>query len=159
MSAIKLRRAHVEDAETVFRMLRALAHHVGEAEEFVSTLEDVRRDGFGTRPCYETIMAEIDARPAGIATFFPIYSTHKGRPCLFVDNLYVESWARGRDIGRLLMGRVCRLAVERNCCRVELAVLHDNPARGFYQAIGMEQGAGVSYAIRELALQELAERG
>lgn len=50
MTGITLREAREDDAEAVFAMLRDLARDVGEADEFVSTLADVRRDGFGPKP-------------------------------------------------------------------------------------------------------------
>ena len=156
MTGITLRAAQAADAEAVFAMLRDLARDVGEADEFVSTLADVRRDGFGPNPRYETILAELDGRPAGFMTFFPTYSTHKGRPCLCVDNFYVVPEARDRHVARRLMARVCRLAAGRDCCRVELKVRADNPARGFYESIGMAMTEELPYTIRDQALRDLA---
>ena len=156
MTGITLREAREDDAEAVFAMLRDLARDVGEADEFVSTLADVRRDGFGPNPRYETILAELDGRPAGFMTFFPTYSTHKGRPCLCVDNFYVVPEARDRHVARRLMARACRLAAGRDCCRVELKVRADNPAQKFYEAIGMRAIGEVPYTIRDQALRDLA---
>jgi GNAT superfamily N-acetyltransferase len=156
MTGITLREAREADAQAVFAMLRALAEEVGEATAFVSTLEDVRRDGLGPEPRYETIVAELDGRPAGLMTFFATYSTHKGRPCLYVDNFYVAPEARGRGLARRLMARVCRLAETRDCCRVELKVRADNPAKGFYEAVGMHAIEEVPYTIRDQAMRDLA---
>ncbi len=156
MTGITFRAAHAADAEAVFVMLRDLARNVGEADEFVSTLADVRRDGFGPNPRYETILAELAGRPVGLVTLFPTYSTHKGRPCLYVDNFYVAPEARGQGIARRLMARVCRLAAERDCCRVELKVRADNPSRGFYESVGMAMTEEVPYTIRDQALRDLA---
>ncbi len=156
MTGITLRAAQAADAEAVFAMLHDLARDVGEAAEFVSTLADVRRDGFGPEPRYETILAELAGRPAGLVTLFPTYSTHKGRPCLYVDNFYVAPEARGQGIARRLVARVCRLAAERDCCRVELKVRADNPSQRFYEAIGMRAIEEVPYTIRDQALRDLA---
>ena len=156
MSAVILRPASANDAEAVFALLRALAEAVGEAEHFSCTVEDVHRDGFGPAPLYETLIAELDGAPVGVLTLFPTYSTYKGRPCLHVNDLYVEPEARQRGIARRLMARVCRMALERNCCRVELKVLQNNAARDFYETIGMGATAEVAYTIRGDALQALA---
>jgi GNAT superfamily N-acetyltransferase len=155
-SGVKLRTAHHEDAETVFAMLRALADAVGDAEAFAATVEDVRRDGFGPAPRYETVIAELDGRPVGLLTLFATYSTYKGRPCLHVNDLYVAPGARGRGVGRRLMARACRLASERGCCRVELKVLDNNEARDFYETIGMAATAELAYSIEDQALADLA---
>jgi len=157
VSAVTLRTAHCEDAETVFQMLRALAEAVGEAEHFTATLADVRRDGFGPTPFYESLIAELDGRTLGLLTLFPTYSTYKGRPCLHVNDVYVVPEARGRGTARRLMARACRLAVDRGCCRVELKVLETNAARDFYESIGMGATAEVAYTIRGSALLDLAD--
>ena len=156
MSAVTLRAARPDDAATVFEMLRALAEAVGEAEAFTASLADVRRDGFGPAPLYETIIAELDGVPVGLLTQFPTYSTYKGRPCLHVNDLYVMPEARERGVARRLMTRVCRLAAERGCCRAELKVLENNAARDFYESIGMGATAEVAYTICDDALVTLA---
>lgn len=156
MSAVTLRPAGAGDAEAVFALLRALAEAVGEAEAFTASVEDVRRDGFGPAPLYETLIAELDGAPVGLLTLFPTYSTYKGRPCLHVNDLYVASDARQRGVARQLMARVCRLARERGCCRIELKVLANNAARDFYESIGMGATAEVAYTIRDQALIDLA---
>ena len=156
MSAVTLRPAGPDDAEAAFAMLRALAEAVGDAKAFAATVEDVRRDGFGPAPLYETLIAELDGRPVGLLTAFPTYSTNKGSPCLYVNDLYVAPEARQRGIARRLMARACRLALERGCCRVELKVLQNNAARKFYEAIGMGATAEVAYTIGDRALSDLA---
>ena len=156
MSVVTLRTAHLEDAETVFQMRRARAEAGGEAGHVTSTVADVRRDGFGPTPFYESLVAELDGAPVGLLTLFPTYSTYKGRPCLHVNDLYVAPEARQRGVARRLMARACRLAVERNCCRVELKVLENNAARDFYESIGMGATAEVAYTIAGPALLDLA---
>ncbi len=54
------------------------------------------------------------------------------------------------------MARVCRLAAERDCCRVELKVRVDNPSQRFYEVIGMAMTEEVPYTIRDQALRDLA---
>jgi GNAT superfamily N-acetyltransferase len=154
--SLSLRFAREEDAPDVWRMLRALAEEIGEGAEFASRLEDVRRDAFGPKRRYDTLIAIAGSDPAGLATFFETYSTYKGRPCLYVNDIYVEPMARRWRLGRFLMAEIARLALARDCCRVELKVLAGNPARRFYQSIGMSESAELAYAIRDEALDRLA---
>ena len=156
---VRLRAARPQDAETIHLMLKALADHMGQGEKFAATVEDVRRDCFGPRPLYEALLAELDGCPAGLAVYFSTYSTFNGRPCLFVDSLYVHDEARGYDLGRRLMATVCARAVARGCCRVDLQVLHSNAARGFYENIGMRLTEELPYEITGRALQDLAALG
>jgi GNAT superfamily N-acetyltransferase len=156
MANVVLRAAQMNDAEVMLRMLRSLAWEIGEGHEFEATLADVRRHAFGDNAYYETILAEADESPAALATFFTAYSTYKGQPYLYVNDLFVDSWARGLGLGRLLMARVCNIASQRRCCRVELKVLDDNLAREFYERIGMVSSTEVPYHIRDDVLLELA---
>lgn len=158
MSETRLRSAAPDDLEFVFDCLRRLAHEVGEGEHFVSSADDVRRDAFGSRPHYEILIGEWRERPAGLLTFFPIYSTYKGRPALYVDNLFVHDWARGSRLGRRLMAEVCALAEARDCCRVELKVLSGNPAQHFYDSLGMRESEELHYRIEGSAMTRLALR-
>lgn len=163
MTAYRLRDAAPDDAATIFALLRALAEDMGVAENLVSGVADIARDAFGPEARYETILAESPARradpAAGMAIVFPTYSTHKGRPCLFVDSLYVAPWARRLGVARGLMAEICRRAVARDCCRVDLNVYIDNPARKFYQRIGMGETGELPYSIGGTALRKLAGTG
>ena len=134
-----IRQAQKKDAETVFELIHALAHFHGDQSDFRATLQDVLRDGFGETPIYESWLAESEGKAQGLATFFLTYSTFKGKPCLYLDNLFVRDNARGQGIGEKLIDRVSRRAVELNCWRMELYVHKRNPACGFYEKLGFSQ--------------------
>ncbi|NBC33020.1 MAG: GNAT family N-acetyltransferase, partial [Alphaproteobacteria bacterium] len=65
--------------------------------------------------------------------------TWEGRPSLYVEDLYVAEAARGLGAGRKLLAALAALALARDCRRLDLSVLHWNPARDFYDALGFEQ--------------------
>ncbi|HMB75640.1 MAG TPA: GNAT family N-acetyltransferase [Kiloniellaceae bacterium] len=156
MARLTLRAALPADAETVYRMIRDLCTALGEGELFEARLEDVQRDAFGPDRRYETWLAELDERPVGLLSFYMTYSTYKGAPCLFIDNLFVEPWARGERAGAKLMAAAARLAIERGCCRIDLHVLKSNPARSFYDAIGLMATDERPYSIDRVGLRKLA---
>lgn len=153
---INLRPATKADCDYIYRLLRALADELGEGEDFAAERADVFRDLFGPEPHYKALIAQLNERPAGLTTYYRTYSTYMGRPCLYVNDLIVEPWARGTRLGRIMMARLCRIAREWECCRVELKVLHDNPARGFYERIGMRASVEIPYMITDRALEDLA---
>jgi ribosomal protein S18 acetylase RimI-like enzyme len=58
------------------------------------------------------------------------------------------------------MTALAALAVQRGCARLELSVLHWNPARKFYHRLGMaHQEEWLPYRISGEALEKLAKRG
>jgi len=158
-----LRFATVEDIELLLQLIRELAAYEKAPEAVVATEDDLRRHGFGPEPRFEALLAFFDDEPAGFALFYPDFSTWRGRPGLFLEDLYVREWARGRGVGRRLMTRLAALAVERDWPALHFNVLDWNPARGFYRRLGIERRSewlphsATGEALRRLAAQDRGE--
>lgn len=138
MSPIALRCATVEDVGLLLQLIRELAAYEKAPDAVVASEEDLRRHGFGSEPRFEALLAFIDEQPAGFALFYPDFSTWLGRPGLFLEDLFVREWARGRGVGRRLMARLAAITIERNWPVLHFNVLDWNPARGFYARLGIE---------------------
>lgn len=92
---------------------------------------------FGPRPYAEVIIGELGGAPQGFALFFHNFSTFEGRPGIYLEDLFVRPAARGSGLGKALLAELARLAVERDCARLEWAVLDWNePSIGFYKSLG-----------------------
>jgi GNAT superfamily N-acetyltransferase len=157
LANVTIRAATAADAGTIVRLIRALAEFEKLADEVRITEADALRDGFGERPCFECLLAEVDGEAVGFALFFANYSTFEGRPGIFVEDLYVAETARGLGIGRQLLARLARLAVERGCPRLDLSVVHWNPARRFYDRLGFGPMTDwLSYRLAGAGLARLA---
>src|SRR6185437_9065530 len=73
----------------------------------------------------------------GFALFFSTYSTFRGQPGLYLEDIFVREPHRGRGIGKAMLATVARIAVERGCGRLEWSVLDWNaPSIGFYRSLG-----------------------
>jgi GNAT superfamily N-acetyltransferase len=73
----------------------------------------------------------------GFALFFHNYSTFRGKPGIYLEDLFVVPAARGKGHGKALLVALAKLAVERDCSRVEWSVLNWNtPSIEFYKALG-----------------------
>ena len=66
-----IRSAGPEDAGTILRLLRELAAFQGLLDQARASEADILRDGFGERPCFECLLAEIDGEPSGLHSFTP----------------------------------------------------------------------------------------
>ncbi|WP_282184603.1 GNAT family N-acetyltransferase [Azospirillum brasilense] len=139
MPTVTVRPAVEADCPTILRFVRELAEFENEPHAVKASEADFRRDGWGERPVFEALIAELDGEPVGFALCFRNYSTWEGRAGLFVEDLYVTPEARRYGVGRKLLATVAKLADERGCRRVDLNVLHWNPARDFYLRIGFKQ--------------------
>ena len=138
MGAIKLRFATPGDLGLMLQLVRELAAYEKSPDAVVATEDDLLRYGFGRERRFEALLAFVGDQPAGLALFFPNFSTWRGRPGLYLEDLYVSEWARGFGVGRRLMTRLAAIAIERGCARLDFAVLDWNPARGFYHRLGIE---------------------
>ena len=134
-----IRPATPDDTATIARLIRGLAEY--ERLSHAVTLDEARlRDHlFGDQPFAEAILAEDEGRVVGFALFFHNYSTFRGQPGMYLEDLFVEPAHRGKGHGKALLLELARLAVERGCGRLEWAVLNWNePAIRFYQKLGAE---------------------
>jgi GNAT superfamily N-acetyltransferase len=156
MAGVSIRPAEASDVPEIHRLLEGLASFQEQRGNFLATPEALLRDGFGADPRFEAILAEIDGRARGLALWFMTYSSFKARRCLFLDSLFVEEEARGHDLGRRLMAELARIALDRDCCRLDLGVLEWNPARAFYERLGLGWNRELGYTVQGEALQALA---
>jgi GNAT superfamily N-acetyltransferase len=132
-----VRAAGPEDAGLILELVRELAAFEREPDAVAATAEDFRRELASDHPAFGCLIAELDGRPAGFALFFHNFSTFKGRPGIYLEDLFVRPEARGRGIGKRLLAWLARTAVERRCARLEWAVLDWNePSIGFYRSLG-----------------------
>jgi GNAT superfamily N-acetyltransferase len=132
-----LRSATRDDVPVIAELIRGLARFEKLEQEVVMTDELLAAGLFGDRPYAEVVLAEDDGRPVGFALFFHNFSTFLGRPGIYLEDLFVLPDQRGRGIGRMLLGHLARLAVERGCGRLEWAVLDWNrDAIQFYERLG-----------------------
>lgn len=154
---IEIRDATRADVPLILGFVRDLAAFEREPDAVTATEQDLLRDGWGETPRFEARIASLDGRPAGFALFFPNYSTWQGRAGLYVEDLYVADWARGRGLGRVIMADLARIAVGRGWTRLDLAVLDWNPARAFYARLGLaHREEWLPYRVTGAALQALA---
>jgi len=134
---ISIRPATPNDVPTVAFLIRALSQYEKLEHEVTMTEGRLRATMFGPRPYAEALLAEDDGKPVGFALFFHNYSTFLAQPGLYLEDLYVPESHRGKGIGKSLLVQLAKIAVERNCGRLEWAVLDWNvDAIGFYEKLG-----------------------
>ncbi len=154
-----LRSAEKRDAALILAMIRELATFEKAADAVRATVADLERDGWGPEPRFEALIAELDGEPVGFALFHPNYSTWEGCAGLHLEDLYVRPQARGRGVGRALVARLAALTVARGGKRLTLSVLHWNPARDVYHALGFTHlDEWLAYRLEGEALARLAAR-
>lgn len=160
-STVSVRFATRADVPTILDFIRQLATFEREPDAVKTTEADLLRDGFGDRPRFETLIAEVAGEsgpaPVGFALFFPTYSTWEGLPSLYLEDLFVSESARRHGVGRALLAKLAAIAVERGWQRLDLQVLDWNPAREFYARLGLDHmREWLPYRVTGPALRALA---
>jgi len=134
---LQIRQAVEEDLALILHFIKALAEYERLADRVVANEEKLRRTLFGSPRFAEVVIAEADGAAVGFALFFHNYSTFLAAPGIYLEDLFVEPAHRGRGYGKALLAYLARLAKERECGRVEWAVLDWNqPSIDFYKTIG-----------------------
>src|ERR1051326_360286 len=136
---LSIRPATRADASLMLRFIRGLAEYERAPNAVIATEEALIRDGFGPNPKYRCLIAEWDSIPAGFAFFHYNYSTWRGQPGLYLEDLFVLPEMRGKGIGRALLQKLAAIVLEENLYGLRWMVLEWNtPPIDFYNSLGAE---------------------
>ncbi len=132
-----IRGATPQDVPQIAQLIRALAEYERLSHRVALDEGRLREHLFGPRPYAEVVLAEDAGKVVGFAMFFHNYSTFLTRPGIYLEDLFVEPAYRGKGYGKALLSHLAKLAIERDCGRLEWSVLTWNePAIGFYRKLG-----------------------
>lgn len=135
--AFEIREATESDVPLILQFIKDLAEYERLAHLVIATEEQLRSTLFGTVRLAEVLIGSEDGVPAGFAIFFHNYSTFLAQPGIYLEDLFVKPEYRGRGYGKALLVRLAQIARDRNCGRVEWAVLNWNaPSIAFYKSLG-----------------------
>ena len=143
MSAVRLRQATADDAPVIAQMLAHLANDLGDNDTFSTTPEIIAQHGFGMQVMFHVVIAEQGDTPVGFALYFPQFSTTKGQPGVYVQDLWIDPAQRGNRIGQQLLAAVATHSETAwGAGYIKLAVYADNPrAKQFYERIGFSENS------------------
>jgi len=135
---MNIRSASKDDVPQILNFIQLLGEYEKLSHEVVATEQLLHDTLFGKKSYAEVLIAETDSNQyAGFALFFSNYSTFLAKPGIHLEDLFVLPEFRGLGLGKALLKELARLTLERDCGRLEWAVLDWNkPAIDFYQSQG-----------------------
>jgi GNAT superfamily N-acetyltransferase len=135
---LSIRPAGEADVPAVLALIRALAEYENAAPGALAITETLLSDAmFGAPRAVEVLLAWLGEEVAGFAMFFHNFSIWRGRRGIFLEDLFVHPEMRRKGVGRALLAELARIALARNCARIEWLVLDWNqPAIDFYRSLG-----------------------
>lgn len=133
-----IRPATAADVEAIHALIRELAVATGPTGKFRSTPEELLEHGFGPTPLFRAQVAASNDRISGVALYFDTFSSWRGEPGVYLQDLVVTGSARGLGLGTRLLQAVVSEASQRGATHMRLAVDIDNDkAMRFYVRNGM----------------------
>jgi len=157
---LSIRPAGEADVSAVLALIRALAEYEHAVPGALAITETLLREAmFGSPRAVEVLLAFVGEEIAGFAMFFHNFSSWRGRRGIFLEDLFVRPEMRRKGVGRALLAELARIALARNCARIEWLVLDWNqPAIDFYGSLGaapLEEWT--TFRIGGAALEALAD--
>ena len=135
---VAIRPGRPEDAEAMHRAILEMGRGLGMEAKITSSAEDFRRCGFGPEAAFASFVAEAREKLVGLCLFFPIFSTWRGRPGVFIQDLYIDERLRGQGIGERLLREAASWSKARGGDYLRLAVDAENfAAQRFYERLGI----------------------
>ena len=133
MNNVVIRAARKEDCPRILELIKELALYEKAPDEVTVSLEEMEACGFGDKPVWGSLVAEVDGEILGIALHYDRYSTWKGRR-LYLEDLIVTESARGLGLGKKLLDELIVFAKENGYNGMVWQVLEWNePAINFYK--------------------------
>jgi GNAT superfamily N-acetyltransferase len=151
--------ATLEHVPLILDFIRKLAEYEKLSHEVAADEEVLRESLFGTEAAAEVLLAYRKGAPVGFAVYFKTFSTFLGQPGIYLEDLFVEPESRGLGIGKALLGRLAKIAVQRGYRRMNWSVLTWNqPSIEFYQRLGaVPLRDWMGFRLTGDALKKLAE--
>jgi len=114
---------------------------------------------FADRPIADVFLGFWEDEPVAYLMLQNRFSSYRGAPILYVEDVFVRSRSRGQGLGKLMMQFAAGLAVKRGCGAMHWSVGDWNtPALAFYDRLGTTREKGrVHYELEGPALQALSK--
>lgn len=139
-----IRKATSEDAELVVEYMKKLGSYQKMADKITATPPQIKR--LLDEKLGEAIFGYYQGEVTAFAYFCEKSSAFTGRSGLYIDGFFVDSEVRHQGFGKVIMGYLCHLALERDAQFLEWGVLDWNtPTIEFYKSLG-------AYSVDEMTI-------
>lgn len=154
-----IREAKREDVPLILKFIKELADYEQLLHEVVATEAVLEKSLFDHHQA-EVIIGEFEGKPVGFALYFHNFSTFLGKANLYLEDLYVTPEIRGKGFGKALLACLGKIAIERDCERLDWWCLDWNQSSiDFYKEMGaIPMDEWTVYRVTGDALGQLADR-
>ena len=156
---MQIRKAERKDAAKILEFINHLAVYEHMEDDVVATPELLEEWIFDKKKAEVIFAVNDEGKEVGFALFFHNFSTFLGRAGVYLEDLFVLPEYRGQGYGKGLLKALAKIAVDRQCGRLEWSCLDWNtPSIEFYKsckAIPMDEWT--VYRLTGKALKDMAD--
>jgi len=136
-----IRAATIDDVKTILRFIKQKAEFDISMKGFsgvIETSEELLLDTlFNKNPYAHAVLAESAGTVNGFALYYFRYSSFKGKPHLWLEDLLVIPKSRSKGIGQKLMKYLAVQANNKNCSHMAwTASINNTKGIQFYERLG-----------------------
>ncbi|NJK50219.1 GNAT family N-acetyltransferase [Candidatus Gracilibacteria bacterium] len=142
---IVIRETTQADLSIILELIYLKAQFDGCPESVEATHQKLEETLFCGNPSQFILFAQIKGEIVGFASYHYIYSTFLAQSGIWLDDLYLKAEYRGFGIGKAFLKRLCQIAKEKKCGRIDWTVaIHNSRGINFYE----KMGAKISQEVR-----------
>lgn len=160
VEGLRIRVGEPEDTDIILAFIRELAEYEKMEDEVVANRETLY-DSLFVKKQAEVILAVFKEEIVGFALYFHNFSTFLGKANLYLEDLFIRPKYRSYGIGKSMLSCLAKIAVERNCERLDWWCLDWNePSIQFYKKLGANPMSDWTvYRVDGKRLIQLSEEG
>lgn len=118
-------------------LIMELAVYENLQDQVTATPEDLTRSFFGDGSSAGALLVFLNGEVAGYCIYFKNFSTFRGVPGIYVEDVYIQPDKRRFGLGKKVFIHLAKMVKAMGGARLEFAVLDWNrPALDFYHALG-----------------------
>lgn len=130
------RQAELKDSKKILSLMIDLAEFEGYADQFIVTLNDLDKRLFKNKD-FCVLVSEVDQQVVAILVYYYLPFTYDLKPWIYIKELFVDQQYRSLGLGKQLMIKLAKEAIENKCSKIRWDVLSTNlKATKFYQSLG-----------------------
>lgn len=157
MENVTFRFAKESDCGLILEFIKGLAIYEKLENEVVATEELLKKWIFVEKKA-EVIFPMVNGKEVGFALFFHNFSTFLGKAGIYLEDLFIKEEYRGNGYGKATLKELAKIAVSRDCGRLEWSCLDWNkPSIDFYLSLNAKQmDEWTVYRLTGKTLEDLA---
>lgn len=158
-----IRPATPDDVATLVHLISRQADHL-DMQDQLSVTEEALITHLFSDPVHAHALIVDDSetqQAIGCGLYYFTYSTFRGQPKLFIEDIYIKKAYRQQGAGKLIFKKLAELAQEKGCAGLVWQVPSDNEsAIAVYDHLGAEQDTQfLTYQLSGEALAGLVRGG